>query len=466
MRTIWTPELSNQSGPKYQQIFSAIKAAVQAGDLTVNTKLPPIREIAFHLGMTPSTVVRAYQLGIEAGFLEARVGDGTYVKTQGPSWQKFDSVSHALFDDPRTKGYNLRSSAIPRVGQDQLAQRLLLELASAGELAVTRYTSNSDYAKLQNAAAIFLNREGITCEAVNIVLTRGATNATSIAARVISHGGRLTKAMTEPECYVGFRDVEFLGAVEIISIEVDEFGVTPASIRENCVRHQPSFLMTSSIIQNPYSLSMSDERMAEIAALAREFDFEIVDDILHKHLLDTPRKTLRDFAPERVWTVTSLSKMGYPALQFGMMLPPVDRVREVEARIGAYNIRPSEIQRPLVEAILSDPDFLTLQVQTQLEIKERQKLVREMMIGVPIQMTQGSPYFWMKLPAHWPVSRLLSELSAHNIAIASGDTFAPHNAAPNAVRVTLGGPLSQNDFTHALKVMRDILVRDEVERLV
>lgn len=470
MDTMWKPQLDARKGPKYQQLYSALKEAVDGDLLKIGEKLPPIREIAFLLHMTPSTVVRAYQMGIDNGFLEARVGDGTYVKSLKSSWKKVDDLSYSLFDNPQVSGYNLRSQAIIRVGQDQLATKLLTQLLAENKIDFTRYTCNDDYVDLQKSAAKFLCREGFQCLPEHVVLTHGATNATSIAARVIAHEGRSIKAMTEPECYVGFRDVKYLGSVELLSIEADELGMRPDKIREACEKHHPNFLMTSSVIQNPYATTMSVERMSEIAALAREFDFQIIDDVLHAHLTEGSLQTLRDFAPERVWMVTSLSKLGYPAVQFGMMLPPLDRVREVEARIGLLNIRPSELQRPLVEALLASNEFYALRDRTRDEIAARHEIVREELAGFDFQITQGSPYLWLKLPDQWPASRFIFELSKSKISVASSDTFSEPSAAPNAVRITMGGPLTRADFKFAIGIVRGLLetqdFRQDLERVV
>ncbi len=466
MHTKWCPDLSQSHKPKYKALFVAIEAAIKSEELLPGVKLPPIREIAFQLGMTPSTVVRAYQIGIDSGVLEAKVGDGTYVKSSTSKAGGLGQHAVDTYDDIAISGYNLRSSAAPRVGQDSLLCEIIGELASRGEILANRYTSHAQYDQLREVTATFLTREGIECDAKDIVLTKGATNATSMAARILSNKGHATKALTEPECYIGFRDVERIDGIQLISVNVDEEGICPDHLSEICAEYSPNFLMTSSILQNPYCITMTDERMMQIAKVAKEFDLHIIDDILHIHLVDGSRKSLRDFAPEHVWTVTSLSKLGYQSLQFGMLLPPKDRIEEVELYVSARSTRPSEIQRPIVEALLNSKKFDDVVRKTREEIKMRHEILAKTFTGISYQYTEGAPFLWLPLPAKWPASRFISDLASLGISVASADTFSAHNAATNSVRVTFGGTLSRDDFEYAIGEIARIVKSEKRERVI
>ena len=69
--TSWQPTLSGQQGPKYLALSRALREAVRRGDLREGAQLPPVRDLAWRLGVTPGTVARAYQIGTQDGLLEA-----------------------------------------------------------------------------------------------------------------------------------------------------------------------------------------------------------------------------------------------------------------------------------------------------------------------------------------------------------------------------------------------------------
>ena len=62
---------------KRSQIQSA--PLLNAGSLKIGTKLPPVRDLAYQLSITPGTVARAYSILTDEGVLEAEVGRGTFV---------------------------------------------------------------------------------------------------------------------------------------------------------------------------------------------------------------------------------------------------------------------------------------------------------------------------------------------------------------------------------------------------
>jgi GntR family transcriptional regulator len=59
--------------PPYQQVVEQIRAAIERGELTPESPLPTVRQLAGDLGIAPNTVARAYSELQSEGWL---VGDG------------------------------------------------------------------------------------------------------------------------------------------------------------------------------------------------------------------------------------------------------------------------------------------------------------------------------------------------------------------------------------------------------
>ena len=70
--------------PLATQLTGQIEYAVACGDLRPGERLPPMRELAEALGISPVTVAGVYRTLQGKGLVVSRVGDGTYV-TEGPS---------------------------------------------------------------------------------------------------------------------------------------------------------------------------------------------------------------------------------------------------------------------------------------------------------------------------------------------------------------------------------------------
>ena len=65
--------------PLWHQIELGIRRLVTAGALRPGAQVPSVRDLARELRINPATVAKAYQTLSDAGLLEMRRGEGTFV---------------------------------------------------------------------------------------------------------------------------------------------------------------------------------------------------------------------------------------------------------------------------------------------------------------------------------------------------------------------------------------------------
>jgi DNA-binding transcriptional regulator YhcF (GntR family) len=65
--------------PPFEQVRSRLASAIAAGAIAPETRLPPIRTLAAELGLAANTVARSYRELEEAGLVETRGRNGTFV---------------------------------------------------------------------------------------------------------------------------------------------------------------------------------------------------------------------------------------------------------------------------------------------------------------------------------------------------------------------------------------------------
>src|ERR687892_1518568 len=78
--TMWLPVLDGRKGPVYRAIADCIDEDVQKGALRAGTKLPPHRDLADRLGVTVTTITRAYTEATRRGLISGHVGRGTFIR--------------------------------------------------------------------------------------------------------------------------------------------------------------------------------------------------------------------------------------------------------------------------------------------------------------------------------------------------------------------------------------------------
>ncbi len=70
--------------PPYLQIVRQVRQALRMGVLDVGDQLPSVREVVAAVAINPNTVLKAYRDLEREGLVEARAGQGTFVRARPP----------------------------------------------------------------------------------------------------------------------------------------------------------------------------------------------------------------------------------------------------------------------------------------------------------------------------------------------------------------------------------------------
>jgi DNA-binding transcriptional regulator YhcF (GntR family) len=71
--------------PLWSQIEDGVRHLVASGALAPGAALPSVRDLARSERINPNTVAKAYQRLVDAGVLESRRGEGTFVAERPPA---------------------------------------------------------------------------------------------------------------------------------------------------------------------------------------------------------------------------------------------------------------------------------------------------------------------------------------------------------------------------------------------
>jgi GntR family transcriptional regulator len=85
------------AAPIWRQIEERVRRLVLAGTLVPGSSVPSVRDLARTLRVNPATVAKAYQRLTEAGVLQVRRGEGTFVADDPPPMAAAER-DHALRD--------------------------------------------------------------------------------------------------------------------------------------------------------------------------------------------------------------------------------------------------------------------------------------------------------------------------------------------------------------------------------
>lgn len=73
---------NNSATPIYEQIYKQLLEYITIGLMQADDKLPSVRELSSSIHINPNTVVKAYRLLEEQGFIYSLPGKGSFVSSK------------------------------------------------------------------------------------------------------------------------------------------------------------------------------------------------------------------------------------------------------------------------------------------------------------------------------------------------------------------------------------------------
>src|SRR5690554_4775463 len=97
-------------GPRFRQLYRALRAAIVDGTLAPGAKLPATRALAAELGLPRTTVLLAFEHLAAEGYLAGRHGSGSYVQA-APASRPAPPARRAVERPPRLSAFGAAIAA-------------------------------------------------------------------------------------------------------------------------------------------------------------------------------------------------------------------------------------------------------------------------------------------------------------------------------------------------------------------
>lgn len=466
MNTIWQPEMVDGQGPKYKAVAQSIRDGIAKGTLRVGQKLPPVRDLAWTLQITPGTVARAYTILTDEGLLHAEVGRGTFVAppVQPASETPYvpieiDPLPHSgTGTGPRnTYRVNLFSPVLPSIGQAGLIRKHLSKVAEDPPSGVMHYPSRPAARRAQDAALGWLQGCPLgPIEGQDIVLTLGGQHGILTVMQAVLHGKRPT-ILVEDLAYPGFRRAAELLRADVVSVAMDEHGLVPEALIAAAKSCDAQMLCTSPEVHNPTGGETSLARRQEIAQIAAQHDLQILEDDCYRMGLNR-EKTYRALAPERGWYISSVAKTLTPALRLGFAVAPKGKMPALRRTVehGMFGLPTPMID--LAASLLPDPALTPVLTRSREIYAKYMACAVETLQGHDVSWRADVPFLWLRLPRGWRAGAFCQAAEAADVPVRSAEEFAGRDArVPHAVRLALNAGVSFASFDAAVKRLRMIL---------
>jgi DNA-binding transcriptional MocR family regulator len=329
--------------------------------LAPGARLPSVRECARVHGVSPSTVVAAYDLLLAQGLVHARKQRGFFVReplaprsdthsrpptpaSPGPinASALIRGMFHRVSDKPQP-GMGvfppdwLETAFMPAAVRRMVGTRALND-------ASLHYGEPMGDSGLRRVLSQKLAGHSVHASPEQIITTVGATHALDIVSRTLLRPGDPVM-VEEPGWAVEFARLNALG-MRLLPVPRRADGPDLDVMARYCELHKPKLYVSVSVFHNPTSYCLTPGSAHRILQLANQHDFHIVEDDTYSHL-----------APEHATRLSALD-----GLQRTIYVGGFAKILAPNWRIGFLAAPPA-----LVEALLDTKLLSTLTTPALLE---------------------------------------------------------------------------------------------------
>lgn len=329
--------------------------------LAPGARLPSVRECAARHGVSPSTVVGAYDLLQARGLVQARPQRGFFVR-EGAA-----SPPAALRSAAPPRPLPLNATALirgmfqaqgerPAPGLGMLPEDWLdagvlqraLRRASTRPASWLRYGDPAGEPALRAALVRRLADLGVPADAGQVVTTAGATQALDIVSRTLLAPGDAV-LVDEPGWAVEYARLARLG-MKLLPVPRGrtpdggpDLAVLEALLRE----HRPRLYVTVSVLHNPTGVSLSPAAAHQVLRLAEAHDLLIVEDDSYGWLAPPHATRMAQLdGLRRTIYVSGFSKILAPQWRVGFLAAPAALVeRLVDTKLLAALTSPGPLEQ-------------------------------------------------------------------------------------------------------------------------
>ena len=371
-----------------EQLAERFAERIRSRLLPAGARLPSVRDCARQQGVSPYTVVAAYDQLLAQGLVESRRQRGFYVRdlTQKEAFGQYGRAEVAIKivansggaegpqDGPLPSGSHINATALIRGMFHQASSKsqpgagvmpaTWLEEARFMPAALRKvvgsralqdgalnYGEPMGDAGLRQALARRLADLNVPARAGQIMTTVGATHALDIVSRTLLKAGDPVM-VEEPGWSVEFARLDALG-MRVLPVPRRADGPDLEVMARYCAVHAPKLFVSVSVLHNPTGYCLSPGSAHQVLQLAQQHGFHIVEDDTYSHIAPdhASRLTALDGLRRTIY-VGGFAKILAPSWRVGYVAAPPDLLeRLLDTKLLSTLTTPSVLEKAMALCI-------------------------------------------------------------------------------------------------------------------
>ncbi|OYU25654.1 MAG: GntR family transcriptional regulator [Burkholderiales bacterium PBB2] len=331
--------------PLAQQLALRFSERIQQRLILPGARLPSVRECARHHGVSPYTVVAAYDQLLAAGLLEARKQRGFFVRdVHAPKAKTTPAQTVATPATPIDASALIRGmfqadarhapglGTLPGEWLDlpmlQSAMRRVVSQSEEPDQLALQYGEPGGDPRLRSALSRRLEDLGVHAAPEQIVSTVGATHALDLITRCLLTPGDAV-LVDDPGWAIEYARLSQAG-MRLLPVPRGPQGPDLEVMARLIAEHRPRMYVTVSVLHNPTGNSLSLASAHQILKLVEAADMLVVEDDTYAFLAPNhaPRLSALDGLKRTIY-VSGFSKILTPAWRVGFVAASAQVVHQL-----------------------------------------------------------------------------------------------------------------------------------------
>lgn len=380
-----------------EQLSARFAERIRNRLLAPGARLPSVRLCAQQHGVSPSTVVAAYDQLLAQGLVEARKNRGFFVRESGSAPGGLYRDAEGLLRSAELASQGASPAGTTQTGRAGTAGRAGVGVSPVNATALIRGMFHKISDKPQPGMGVFpsqwlestflpsavrkvtgarslqdfslqygeplgdtglrrllaqkLATLNVHTAPEHIITTVGATHALDIVSRTLLRPGDPVM-VEEPGWAVEFARLAALG-MRILPVPRRSDGPDLEVMARYCEEHQPKLYVSVSVFHNPTGYCLAPGSAHRILQLANQYNFHVVEDDTYSHIAPehATRLTALDGLQRTIY-VSGFAKILAPNWRIGYLAAPPDLVEQLlDTKLLATLTTPTLLEKALALCI-------------------------------------------------------------------------------------------------------------------
>jgi GntR family transcriptional regulator / MocR family aminotransferase len=432
---LWLPLDKTAAMPLTQQIYDQIRTKILRRELSPGERLPSTRRCAQELQVSRNVVIYAYEQLLAEGYLEGRVGSGTYVADDIAleAYQEYTPVTNArrISAAPAPAAANSIDfqTGIPDLSQfpRKIWAKLLRDACLDAPATIFNYPPVEGLAELrQTLVTWLLTTKGIRCHADQILIVSGSAQGLALLFQLVATPAR--HFLIEDPVYAWIQHL--LNALQYTfdPVPVDDKGMQTVNL---AAAPALSGIIVTPSHQFPLGCVLPIQRRVRLIEYARAHQTLIIENDYDSEFryVGAPISSLHALAPEEVLHVGTFSESLYPSVRLGYMVVPERFIAPCRRLKAALGLSTSALRQLALAAFIAQGHFERhLHKMKKLYREKRQTLITHLrqVFGETVTITGDSTglYVVAEFTAQEFTPALLEELVAAEVRVSPVEAHA------------------------------------------